>query len=50
MYAWQFAKAQYTADLHGWSRAWLLAQLAVTSPIFGAAKVDHVTDAIAGHR
>ena len=20
MYAWQFAKAQYTADLHGWTR------------------------------
>ena len=136
MYAWQFAKAQYTADLHGWTRfvsmqnhynllyreeeremlpfcldqgvgvlpwsplargrltrdwdaqtartetdefgaklyrdedravvdtvaqvasrrglpraqvalAWLLAQPAVTSPIFGATKVEHVTDAVA---
>jgi aryl-alcohol dehydrogenase-like predicted oxidoreductase len=136
MYAWQFAKAQYTADLHGWTRfvsmqnhynllyreeeremlpfcadqgvgllpwsplargrltrdwntetartetdefgarlyrdedrsivdavttvaerrgvpraqvalAWLLAQPAVTSPIFGATKVGHVSDAVA---
>ena len=54
MWAWQFAKAQSTAERRGWTPsraqvalAWLLAKPVVTAPIVGATKLSHVEDAVA---
>jgi 1-deoxyxylulose-5-phosphate synthase len=52
MWAWQFSKMQYTADLHGVPMAqialgWVLRNPVVSAPIVGATKQQHLADAAA---
>ncbi len=56
MHAWEFAKALFLADMHGWTRfitaqvalAWLLSKPGVVSPVVGTTKPPHLFDALAG--